>query len=169
MLSAQRTVYPRFRHNVYSENDTIFTDDGKVVVLLRGFALVKSHEADVLRPKLVARYQAGDVLGYPSIDGGLSKEVETWVVAQSDVEVLECASVADFEPVWEMHCTKEKRVLISVLATHPLLTTMMKPFFVLLLRCLSAFGASEVTVCVNNDSPADAKERCRRVGRVRRR
>ena len=62
------------------------------------------------------------MLGFPRIDDGLSKEVETWVVAQSDVEVLECASIAEFQAIWDLHCTKEKRVLINVIATHPLLS-----------------------------------------------
>lgn len=65
----------------YNTDEIIFVED-QVAVILDGVAHMKSHSENVLPPKLLAKYEQGDIMGYQQSDNGLSMKVETWCLVK---------------------------------------------------------------------------------------
>lgn len=70
----------------YNTDEIIFVED-EVAVILEGIVHIKSHSENVLPPKLLAKYQQGDIIGYEFSDNGLSKKVETWAIVKYPTEI----------------------------------------------------------------------------------
>lgn len=70
----------------FNTDDIIFVED-KVAVILEGVVHLKSHSDNILPPKLLAKYEQGDVMGFDKSDEGLSRKVETWCIAKHPTEV----------------------------------------------------------------------------------
>ncbi|CDW75604.1 tpr repeat protein [Stylonychia lemnae] len=70
----------------YKTDEIIFIEDA-VAVILEGVVHLKSHSENILPPKLLAKFEQGDILGYEKSDNGLSRKVETWGIVKHPTEV----------------------------------------------------------------------------------
>lgn len=70
----------------FKTDDIIFVED-KVAMILEGVVHIKSHSENILPPKLLAKYEQGDIMGYEKSDNGLTKKVETWCIVKHPTEV----------------------------------------------------------------------------------
>ena len=63
----------------YKPDDVIYVED-EIAVILEGIVLLKSHGDQVLPPKLLAKYEQGDIIGYSPADNGVSTREESWCI-----------------------------------------------------------------------------------------
>jgi len=61
--------------------------EDEIAVVLDGVVYMKSHSENILPPKLLAKYEQGDIMGFREGDSGLSSKVETWCVVRYPTEV----------------------------------------------------------------------------------
>jgi signal-transduction protein with cAMP-binding, CBS, and nucleotidyltransferase domain len=64
----------------YNKDDILFVEN-EVMVLLDGLVYMKGHTEEIVPPKMLAKLQQGDIIGYSKLDGGVSNKVETWCIA----------------------------------------------------------------------------------------
>lgn len=105
----------------YNKNDVVFPDD-KVLVVKDGSLHVWSHKENQLEPDIIAKLQAGSVIGHKS-DRGLTNDSENWILNFSEgTEIIEFEK-SDFEELWKINCLDpEKMRLYNFLCFCPLLT-----------------------------------------------
>ena len=70
----------------YKKDEVLFADN-EVMILLDGLVHMKSHADDVVPPKMLAKLQQGDIIGFSKVDNGCSQRVDTWCVAVQPTEV----------------------------------------------------------------------------------
>ncbi len=85
----------------FNKGEILFVEN-ETMVLLDGMVFMKGHTEDVIQPKILAKYQQGDIIGYKPIDNGVSNKNETWCIANVPTE---CAvfNPKDFEFIWHHH------------------------------------------------------------------
>jgi signal-transduction protein with cAMP-binding, CBS, and nucleotidyltransferase domain len=70
----------------FQKGEILFLET-EVMVLLNGQVHMKSHTEEVIPPKMLAKYQQGDIIGFSKADGGVSLKEETWCIANAPTEV----------------------------------------------------------------------------------
>ncbi len=91
--------YMKFRK--YNKGDILFLET-EIMILLDGMVFMKGHTDEVVSPKMLAKYQQGDIIGCKSIDNGVSNKVETWCIANVPTEVA-IFDPKDFDFIWSHH------------------------------------------------------------------
>lgn len=70
----------------FQPNEIVFVDE-EVGVILEGTVHLKSHSEKIIPPKLIAKFQEGDIIGFDKGDRGLSTKIESWIVTKSPTEI----------------------------------------------------------------------------------
>lgn len=60
----------------------------QVCVLLAGAIEVNYHEGSCAESHQIGRFQTGDIIGFAQGDGGITTNVQTWIVCISNVEAI---------------------------------------------------------------------------------
>ena len=102
----------------YTKGEILFVET-EIMVLLDGMVFMKGHSDDVLQPKMLAKYQQGDIIGCKAIDNGISNKVESWCIANVPTEVA-IFDPKDFDFIWSHHKESKTETLVKILKTHPL-------------------------------------------------
>lgn len=86
-------------------------NEEEVAVVVAGSIHLVSHAASITEPTVIAILNPGDIIGFASIDNGLSRDLNCWVCAweQCDVFIL---STDYLRYMWDS--MKQNKNLIAV-------------------------------------------------------
>ena len=102
----------------FKKGDILFVES-EVMILLDGLVFMKGHTDEILEPKMLAKFQQGDIIGCKKIDNGVSNKVETWCIANLPTEVA-IFDPKDFDFIWSHHKESKTETLVKILKTHSL-------------------------------------------------
>lgn len=73
----------------------------EIFIIISGHVTVYDHKQDYMKPRIVAFYKEGDIIGCPERDNSISSEPDIWFVAQTEVEII-IFQRAQFEELWKL-------------------------------------------------------------------
>jgi hypothetical protein len=68
------------------KSQTLLDLRGKGCILLAGNTVLRNHQRTHKEADTLAKYIAGDIIGIPTLDKGVSCHSESWNIATSDIE-----------------------------------------------------------------------------------
>ncbi len=63
--------------------DLVFTEEGKVLVILNGRTVLRQHDRNPLDHKTLASYTQGSIIGFDSGDEGMTSDCDVWISVAS--------------------------------------------------------------------------------------
>ena len=66
---------------VVRESELVFLGEDEVAVLLVGYMILRNHSKSLLDASTIVKYGSGDIIGFEEIDGGISRNPESWLAA----------------------------------------------------------------------------------------
>lgn len=126
----------------FHQRHVLSTSKRKVYIVIQGWIVAKDHDEDVLLPKTMAKYIAGDIIGAQRIDGGLSNSKEIFFVALADTEVA-IMDEDEFYYLWNSQRQKEYEKTIVYLKSSPFFIDMSEQTLYLIVYELLEFKRFE--------------------------
>ena len=124
-------------------------------MVLRGSVMIRSHIRDPNNIQKIAKYVAGDIMGFAEIDRGVTSMPDTWHHCMNRVEMA-IIDIAKFRELWPLQKPKISRVLfesISVMPFFSLMCEQTKKLFTSELIVYSTFRPGQMILRQDRRSP----------------
>ena len=106
---------PKMRLIEKKHGDLVFTEEGKVLVILNGRTVLRQHDRNPLDHKTLASYTQGSIIGFDQGDEGMTSDCDVWIsVASKFIQYVEI-ELPIFEKLWKFSQTPDQMVRLAVL------------------------------------------------------